>query len=41
MTEGAARAPSPTPHINDNMETATILLRRWRETDAEALYKYA
>ena len=23
------------------METATILLRRWRETDAEALYKYA
>ena len=41
MTEGAARAPSPTPHINDNMETATILLRQWRETDAEALYKYA
>lgn len=41
MTEGGARAPSPTPHINDNMETATILLRRWRETDAEALYKYA
>lgn len=41
MTEGGARAPSPIPHINDNMETATILLRRWRETDAEALYKYA
>ena len=41
MTKGGARAPSPTPHINDNMETATILLRRWRETDAEALYKYA